>query len=179
MQSDPEENSAEPRSHAGLICLRDGRREDDPFIQELFRRAAIQGGSASYSEEALRVWSQGFAPDRWPTLLASEEVVVAELQGRVVGFATLKANECLINLVYTHPDCFRQGIGRLMINELEKRAARALLTRLKLTSSLNAVQFYEACGYRKVSDETVFVRGSFFEVWHMEKELDLASNESR
>lgn len=53
---------------------------------------------------------------------------------------------------YVSPDCLRKGVGRLLFGELERRALEQGSNGIGVVSTLNAVPFYEACGFEVVGN---------------------------
>lgn len=74
--------------------------------------------------------------------------------------------------VYVHPAYARRGLARRVVRECEAAASRAMpFTRYTLSSTINAVPFYEACGYMVVEEHEVGVQGGeTMKVNTMEKE---------
>ncbi|KAJ9501310.1 hypothetical protein H2202_003104 [Exophiala xenobiotica] len=75
--------------------------------------------------------------------------------------------------VYVHPEYARRGLARRVVRECEAAASRAIpkFTRYTLSSTMNAVPFYQACGYRAVEEHEVGVQGGeTMKVSMMEKE---------
>ena len=73
-------------------------------------------------------------------------VVVGVLEGDVKGVGLIEKSGDL-RLCYVHPDHQRRGLGRAIVDELEKQATRWGLCEIRLTSSANAKTFYERHGY--------------------------------
>ncbi len=76
---------------------------------------------------------------------------VAELDGEVVGFCTMlprSAEVAEVDAVFIDPGAWRQGIGRMLLIEAERRAAHAGIRTLGVTSGGYAVSFYQALGFR-------------------------------
>ncbi len=94
-----------------------------------------------------------FSENRGP-----DGVVVAELEGRVVGYATLHQAIRLpshdhvleMNGLAVDPDAQGRGVGRAlmeaMIREARKRSARKLTLRV-LAPNTTARRLYESCGF--------------------------------
>ena len=57
------------------------------------------------------------------------------------------SNSDAIKYLYVSPESAGNGIGKLLMRELEKRARNCGCALLVLASSLNAVGFYESCGF--------------------------------
>jgi GNAT superfamily N-acetyltransferase len=72
--------------------------------------------------------------------------VVGVVEGEVKGVGLIEKGGDL-RLCYVHPDRQRSGLGRAMVDELEKQASRWGLREIRLTSSANARTFYECHGY--------------------------------
>ena len=72
---------------------------------------------------------------------------MAEENGALLGFGVLDLSESLINATYVSPKVTRRGVGRRLVQTMETIARRQGVTRLHLSSTLNAVPFYESLGY--------------------------------
>ncbi|MEL6816818.1 MAG: GNAT family N-acetyltransferase, partial [Cyanobacteria bacterium J06598_3] len=57
-----------------------------------------------------------------------------------------------IQAVFTHPEFVYKGVGRALVNELERRATLRNSKKLLVMSSLTAVGFYEALYYQRLAD---------------------------
>jgi ribosomal protein S18 acetylase RimI-like enzyme len=74
--------------------------------------------------------------------------IVFERGGRIVGTGTLAGNE--VKRVFVDPACQHEGVGRLIMEQLENLAAAAGVTLVKLDASLPSRSFYERLGYEVV-----------------------------
>ncbi len=76
------------------------------------------------------------------------DVFVADLDGRVVGFAVLLANDRGAELdgLFVEPSCWRQGVGSALVDEAAHRARQLGLT-LAVTAGVDARGFYEHRGF--------------------------------
>ena len=72
------------------------------------------------------------------------QVIVAELDGRVAGFAAVVGAE--LDGLFVEPDLWRQGIGTALVEEAAHEARRRGVT-LSVTASPGAREFYETCGF--------------------------------
>jgi GNAT superfamily N-acetyltransferase len=81
--------------------------------------------------------------------IATQVVQVAcDESGRIAGFAELDPVEGLVKACYVDPDFDRQGVGRALMEGIERAAREHGRSALTLDASLNAVPFYEALGWR-------------------------------
>jgi GNAT superfamily N-acetyltransferase len=85
-------------------------------------------------------------------------VVVAELDRRIVGTGTLLGKE--ISRVFVTPDFQRRGIGKLIMNRLERRAAENGVKVVYLISTAVSKMFYESLGYSVIEGEVPSSEGS-------------------
>lgn len=87
-------------------------------------------------------WQQRFQTE----ILPNETVLVAERDGRVVGFMALREQDAYLHLLYVLPDAQGSGVGSLFLNEAMKRCPEGLrLTTLE--PNTHARRFYERHGW--------------------------------
>jgi putative acetyltransferase len=111
-----------------------------------------------YTPEQIDAWAGWKSPDKYRAAMAAGEVFfVAEVDGRVVGFAVLHGDE--VKAVYIHPDYVGSGLGRRLLDAVEAEARTRGVELLQLTSTLTSVGFYKACGYTRGDDHEHRVTG--------------------
>lgn len=76
-------------------------------------------------------------------------------KGRDASLLDPKKDAARIRAMYTHPGHARRGIGRLIMNLCEKKAAEAGFRRYELMATLSGEPLYRACGYLPVVYENV------------------------
>jgi predicted N-acetyltransferase YhbS len=80
-------------------------------------------------------------------------VLVAELEGRIVGVLrggrVDERGRTVLQSLFVDGSCHRQGIGRKLVERFEKEYILHGTRIFKLLSTLHAVPFYLALGYRK------------------------------
>jgi putative acetyltransferase len=136
------------------VIVREASVEDARAIIQAHHDAVHTTAARDYEADVLDEWS-GAINDR---VLSMEDqikrnpdgslMLVAELDGKVVGFGEIVAAQCELRAVYVSPECGRSGVGRALLNELERRAKHLGAPRLWLDSSLTAEPFYSAHGYQ-------------------------------
>lgn len=77
-------------------------------------------------------------------------LVVAEHDGKIIGFAQYFPPNNSIEALHVLPNFGKQGIGKKLIQSIEEIARNQGASQITLGSSLNAVGFYEKCGYTRI-----------------------------
>lgn len=165
--------SVRPASRdAPLPAIRPARADDAESIRQIHVSSvhALCGGHYSPQQLIALLGGRDAADYRAAIDDLGEYVVVAEdPRSRLTGFAALYSAE--VRAVYAAPDAVR-GTGRLLLAALESEALRRHVGALTLSSSLNALGFYEAMGYRRVSPALLTLAdGVSMAVWSMSKRL--------
>lgn len=172
------------------VHVREAVPDDASRIREVHLDSIEALGPAAYSDEQVAAWAHDRDPGEYPLETDETYAVVAERSGgngpgdpdsRLVGFGwvTVDADDSLetavdgeITAVYVHPSVARQGVGTRLYTELEAEARRRGVGSLGLWASQNAVPFYEAQGYRRVTEHTIeFDDGVEGTVVEMRKQL--------
>jgi len=113
------------------------------------RTRAVRIGCAShYPPEVIATWSAAPPPATMAPLLRAGGGIVAEEEGRVLGYAVLDADTGEVDAVFVDPAAHGRGIGLMLVRALEGVAREQGVERLFLSASLNAVAFYERAGFR-------------------------------
>ena len=81
--------------------------------------------------------------------IRSEMVFVAEDEGEIVG--VLRGRKERLGSLFVRGDCHRRGIGRMLVERFEQECLRLGVTQIKVASTLYAVPFYLAMGYKKTT----------------------------
>jgi len=134
-----------------MLTIRRAAGEDAGEICDLHRAAVLRLAGGAYSQAQVEVWAGALTPERYLPGMRDFEFFVAE-EGRVLGFLILNLEGAELNAVYVHPEAAGRGIGRRLYETAENLACKHGLTRLRVKSTVNAVGFYEALGFRRVRD---------------------------
>lgn len=134
--------------------VRPATPDDATALPELHAAAVEAFGPEGYDAEQVAAWAKRGEREPGDYDLNDGYVVVAERAGEVAGFGHLVPAEREVRAVYVHPDHARCGVGTVLLAHLEGYARARDLPHLDLTSSLNAVGFYERAGYDRVEATT-------------------------
>lgn len=133
--------------------LRQARRREAALLTDLAMRSKQSNG---YDDQFMRQCREELTVTEkslldgefWVAETASGDNAVCGCVGLSVDEA---GNSAEIYSFFVDPDCKRQGIGRLLWQDLVKRAANRGISQLRLDADPAAVTFYEAVGFETVS----------------------------
>ena len=123
----------------------------DAQALDALHKASVRALCAkAYSARQIEAWLTGRGPaDYCRAMLAGEAMFVAERDGQVVGFASIKS-DVLMGL-YVDPERGR-GVGAVLLGLAEQHVREEGAAVLSLQATLNAVTFYQSHGF--VADRT-------------------------
>ena len=124
---------------ADALTIRPARMEERDELEELQRRASL--ALDDYREQLL---ANPDAIDLPSSQIANGQVTVAELGGRIVGFAALVDGE--LDGLFVEPALWRQGIGTALVEAATHEARRSGLS-VTVVANSKARGFYENCGF--------------------------------
>lgn len=139
---------------------------------ELFFETVHRSNGGDYSPEQLDAWAppgrshQRVIADK----LTAQYTLAAKASDALVGFASL-ADPDYLDMLFVHPVWQRHGIARQLVARLELHAQHCGAAIIRTHASLTARPFFEASGYRFVSENTVMRNGIELKNLLMEKEL--------
>lgn len=124
---------------ADALHIRPAREDEHRQLEEVQRRASLALGEYRQQLEA--------NPDAIhlpPAQVANGQVLVAELDGRVAGFAAVVGGE--LDGLFVEPELWGHGIGRALTDAAVHEARRRGFT-LWVIANPSARGFYERCGF--------------------------------
>lgn len=117
------------------------------------RADAIRCGCRDhYPPDLIGQWASAPMPASLPTRIEDDKFIVALSDSRIVGFAGLKRADREVDAVFVAPEFSGRGIGSNLLRRVEEQAVESGIAVLSLDASLNAADFYEAAGYRRIGD---------------------------
>lgn len=127
------------------VALRLARESEHEQLEDLQRRASLE--LPEYRDQLLLNPDAIHLP---PAQIANGQVIVAEWNGAIAGFAAVVAGE--LDGLFVEPDLWGLGIGKTLVDAATHRARQKGLA-LRATANPRARGFYEKCGFR-VEGET-------------------------
>ncbi len=83
-------------------------------------------------------------------------VFVAEQAGRIKGFSAIvprSDGNFELDALFVEPECWRQGVGRILVEHCAIAASRAGASYLHVVGNPHAEHFYLACGFQVLGTE--------------------------
>ena len=130
---------------ADSLTLRLARPEELEELEDLQRRASLE--LPEYREQLLANPDAIHLP---PAQIANGQVIVAEIDREVVGFAAVVGGE--LDGLFVEPDLWGGGIGRVLVDAATHEARNRGLA-LKVIANPRARRFYENCGFSVEGEE--------------------------
>jgi GNAT superfamily N-acetyltransferase len=135
------------------ITIRSLDLQDVEAVLRVHYGAVHETAAADYPPDICTDWSPPITPERTERYVRNmtsgeENTVVAVVDGRVMGFASIVPSLSELRAVYVSPGMGRCGVGSALLRAVEELARRRGLKELQLDSSLTAERFYAAHGYQ-------------------------------
>ncbi|MFO1087216.1 MAG: GNAT family N-acetyltransferase [Reyranellaceae bacterium] len=121
-----------------------------PVISAVIVESLRATNAKDYPPDVIERIAGNFSPGRVRDLLAKRDAIVAVLDGRVVGTASLDGD--VVRTVFVAPDVQDRGVDVKLMRELERRARARGLAMLSVSSSITAEGFYAKLGFVAVRD---------------------------
>jgi putative acetyltransferase len=132
---------------------------------------AVRNGPSAYSEQQRQAWLPVRREGKeWDDRLAAQDVILAELGGKPVGFMSL-AGGGYIDFAYIRPAAQGTGLFRQLIARIEDRARANGVGLLWVHASLAAHPAFAAVGFVTRKQEEVELGTERLKRFEMEKAL--------
>lgn len=136
--------------------LRAYRSEDCPELARLFYETVHTVNARDYTQEQLNAWAAGNVDlNTWNTSFLAHHTVVAEMDGKIVGFGDMDLSGYLDRL-FVHKDFQHCGVATAICDALEKSSSA---TKFTTHASVTARPFFEKRSYAVVKQQQVERRG--------------------
>lgn len=126
-------------NHTDSLTLRLAVPEEHDALEELQRRASLE--LPEYRDQLIEHPDAIYLPEGQ---IANGQVIVAELDGDIAGFAAVVGGE--LDGLFVEPDLWGRGVGRALADAAAHEARKRGLA-LKVIANPRARRFYEHCGF--------------------------------
>jgi GNAT superfamily N-acetyltransferase len=130
---------------ADTIILRRARPGEHAELEQLQAHASLE--LPEYRQQLLRTPDAIHLP---PAQIANGQVIVAEYNGQVAGFAAVVGGE--LDGLFVEPELWGRGIGRALVDAATHEARRKGLA-LRVIANPSARRFYVSCGFTAEGEE--------------------------
>ena len=142
------------------IAIRPAESRDDGRCRAIHAAATMSSYGAVYR------WLERIVSDPDTPLEPCEWMLVAELDGTVVGYVAVSGNH--VENLYVDPAAQGRGVGRCLLAAVEERLVGPITLRC-LVVNTRARSLYERCGFVADRQERIDYHGRLLEAWFMIK----------
>lgn len=142
-----------------MLFIKHAELNDLAAIQKLFVETIETVCSNDYSQEQIAVWASSVEnKKRWTEKLMKQYFLIAEIDNKIVGFASLE-NNTYLDLMYVHKNYQRQGVANKLYIEIEAKAIEQGATLLTSDVSITARSFFEKKGFKIIAEQKNDING--------------------
>lgn len=132
------------------MIIRLAVHDDAVSMQEIHTACTVTTMRTYYSEAQTAAWLDGRSPDGYLQAIAEgEQFLIAENQSRVIGFSSWR--EQRICSLFVRPDDQGRGIGKSLLVACVTAISKRGADMVRVNASMNAIGFYESCGFIRVA----------------------------
>lgn len=161
-----------------IIAIRPFSIADTPALISLFRDAVHAINIQHYSPEQVAIWApeeihvQHWQNKReaWQKQFTTNITFVAEIEGKIVGFADM-THEGYLDHLYVHKEYQGRWVAFRLLKAIEQAAYDLGLKKITTDCSITAKVPAERAGFVVVKEQTVVKNGVSFINYAMEKKL--------
>ena len=130
-----------------MISVRKFKDDDALEASDLIRKTLSAVNSKFYPISVIKYMCNEFSPNFLIDLSKEREFFVAIEKSKIIGTITI-IND-YIGTVFVNPEYHCKGIGTKLMQTIENIAKERKIEKLRLQSSINAVDFYKKLGYKE------------------------------
>ncbi len=124
------------------LTIRDAKPEDAPALHQIFVSAIWNIDDSFYDQEQKRAWENAVEADSWSTRILEFAFIVAEINDRVMGFASWSNTK--LEHLYVAADSGRKAVGSTLMHAVLSNFEEK---EIELIASNNAHSFYLRFGF--------------------------------
>jgi N-acetylglutamate synthase-like GNAT family acetyltransferase len=132
------------------IIIRRFESSDSIEVCNIIKRNLIEINSKDYPPHIINNMCNLYTSDHIIEIAKARDIYVAELNGKIIGTASLENH--IICAVYVNIDYHNRGIGRKLMCFIEDVAINNSIKFLRLHASLTSLNFYYALGYKYIEE---------------------------
>jgi len=150
------------------FTLRPARQGDGAAVLDITWQSVKGLATGHYSPDQVAGWMGERTPAFYEGLIAAGNMVVAERDGRIVGFVDAEPGE--VTRLFILPEVAGAGLGKRLLDIGIAKASAGHAGPIRVESTINAESFYRRQGFRPVGKGTFShgLGGDPIEIVHME-----------
>ena len=155
-----------------MITLRKYIEQDAQATWSLFFNTVRNINKQDYTQAQLQAWApKSMDLFIWNKRMSDIEPFVAEIDGKIVGYADLQ-NDGLIDHFFCHHEYQRQGIGTALMVAIFHEGQKKKIKRYFAQVSITARPFFEHFGFQVKKQLSTEIGEQELISFHMEKAAD-------
>lgn len=146
------------KSHglAKALTIRLVGMDEHTHVRHLHTKSMENQSADSLTDAEMQAFAVFVRSPGYSDLLKEENLYGAFTEGQLIGTASWQVNGddgqlARISSVFVDPMFLRLGIGKRLLTEVEARAFQSGFNQLSISTTLNAVPFFEKAGYQVAS----------------------------
>lgn len=132
------------------MIIRKAKQGDVESMIDVIQASLLATHVELYPKEDLEETFNNYTFDKVSTYINRADYFVAEEKGKIIGCVLLKDNK--MRSLYVCPEYMGKGIGKRLVERVEKCAKEKGLKYIWLWSSLVSFDFYKHMGYEYIKD---------------------------
>ena len=153
------------------MIFRVATNDDLTEMKQLFHETVESVCSNDYDAPQIKVWSASIQnTQRWQDVIDTQYVLLAIIDDRIVGFASLKDDNYL-DFLYVHKNFQRQGIASQLLSKLEGKARSSKEKTITTDASITAKPFFEKLHFKVLKMQQNERDGLILINYKMQKDL--------
>jgi len=129
------------------VTIRFFEEGDAHHVSSVIRDTMMKTNINDYPMSILKPLHDYFTPSKVKILASERYCLVVEVDGKIVGTGALENDE--LKTIFIIPNYQGLGIGKRLIDSLEKYAISKQVSKLKVPSSISGIGFYKKVGYEE------------------------------
>jgi len=135
------------------IIIRKFKSMDRLELCDIIKKNLVEINSKDYPEHIINSMCDLYVPNSIKKIAKKRDIYIAELNGKLIGTASLDGN--IICTVFVNISYHKCGVGRKLISYIEYKAKSNSINLIQIHSSLTSQNFYYALGYKYIKEVEV------------------------
>lgn len=156
--------------HKEKVFIRKYNVGDAQELANIFYNTIHLVNIRDYNQQQVDVWAPETSKEAagWLKKFERTNPFVAFINNQVVGFAEFEPDGH-IDCFYCHHEWIGHGVGSALMKAIDEAAYQQGIKHIFAEVSITAKPFFDRCGFKTVTQQTVEIKGVFLTNYKMEK----------